>query len=172
MLRIPIWATAFALVAGGSLAAPSPVVPLRAPQPELATLSEDWSLDAPVLTFEEEVAAEEIVIARKSRKSGGNRGGAKRKSRGGFKSGNQRHANRHAGEPGRPGRPGDPGGLRGGEPGRPGRPGDPDVRNVRHGDVDVDRDVDVDIDDDNDELGAALLGGVVGLGVGSMLNAE
>jgi hypothetical protein len=195
MMRVPIWATAFALVAGGSLAAPSPSLefPVRAPRPERATLSEDWSSDAPVLTFEEEVAAEEIVIARKSRKSGGSRGGASRKNRGGFKSGNKRHANRHAGEPGRPGRPGDPGGLRGGEPGRPGRPGDPgglrggepgrpgrpgdpDVRNVRHGDVDVDRRVDVDrdidIDDDDDELGAALLGGVVGLGIGSMLNAE
>jgi hypothetical protein len=78
------------------------------------------------------------------------RRGAKRKRSGGFKSGNKRHELR-GGEPGRAGRPGDPGGLR----------GDLD-RNV-----DIDRDID--FDDDDDELTAALIGGVVGLGVGAAI---
>jgi len=153
MMRLPIWATAFVLVAGASLAAPSVDVPMREPQPERPTLSAGSSLEEFVLPIEEELAAEGVQIARKAHGGGGHRGGARSKSRGGFKNGNKRHAQRHAGEPGRPGRPGDPGGLRGGN---------------------VDRNVNVhgggDWDDDDDEARAALLGGVVGLGVGAMIN--
>ena len=108
----------------------------------------------------EDDAAEEFVIAGKRRKGGGHRGGARSRNRGGFSKGNRAHANRHVGEPGRAGRPGDPGGLRGGAH------RDVDV----HRDVDIDRDVD--FDDDDDEAKAALLGGVIGLGVGAMIANE
>jgi hypothetical protein len=181
MMRVPMWATAFVLVAGASLAAPSLDVPMRAPQPERPTLSEDWSLDAFGQPVHEEMAAEGFQIAGKRRGGGGKRGGAKRKSRGSFRAGNKRNALR-GGEPGRPGRAGrpgrigDPGGLRGGEVGRPGRIGDPggirggDV-DIRGRDIDIDGgDIDIDYDDDDDELGAALMGGVIGLGIGSLLN--
>jgi hypothetical protein len=180
MMRVPIWATAFALVAGGSLAAPSLDVPMRAPRLEQPTLSEDSSLEAPAWAVEEEVTAGAVQIAGKRRGGGGRRGGAKRRNRGGFRSGNSRNALR-GGEPGRPGRVGDPGGLRGGEPGRVGDPGglrggrvDRNV-NVRGGNVNV-RGGNVygggDWDDDDDELEAALIGGVVGLGIGSLINSS
>ena len=180
MMRVPIWATTFALVAGGALAAPSLDAPIRDPQPvERPTLSEDSSGEELVLSVEDVVASEGVVVARKSRGGGGKRGGAKRKNRGGFKNGNRKHAQRHAGEPGRPGRVGDPGGLRGGEPGRPGRVGDPDVRgrrdvDIRGGDVDIDRDVDIRggggyYDDDDDDFGDAVVGGIVGMGIGKIL---
>jgi hypothetical protein len=177
MMRIPIWATAFALVAGASLAAPSLEAPVRDPQPaERPALLENSIGEELVLSVEDVVPAEGVQIARKKAKSkGGKRGGARSKNRGGFKKGNKRHANRHAGEPGRPGRVGDPGGLRGGEPGRPGRVGDVDVR---RGDVDI-RGGDVNIrgggygggdwDDDDDDFGEAVVGGIVGMGIGKML---
>jgi hypothetical protein len=105
------------------------------------------------------VTAEEVQIARKGRRGGGKRGGARSKNRGGFRAGNKRQAFRG----GELGRPGDPGGLRGG---------------IRR-DVDIDRDVDihrgvgvvgdVDWDDDDDELEAALVGGVAGMGIGALL---
>jgi hypothetical protein len=185
MMRVPIWATAFIFVAGASLAAPALDAPMRAPQPERPTLSEDWGLEALELAAEEELTAEAFQIAGKRRGGGGKRGGARSKSRGGFKAGNKRQALR-GGKAGRPGRVGDPGGLRGGKVGRPGRVGDPGgVRGGVHRDVDIDRRVDVDRrvgvvgggyygggdwDDDDDELEAALLGGVVGMGIGAMLN--
>jgi hypothetical protein len=163
MRRVPIWATAFMFVAGASLAAPSLDAPMRAPQPERPTLSDDGGLEALAQSVDEEMAAEAFQIAGKGRGGGGKRGGGKRKSRGGFKSGNKRSGLR-GGEPGRPGRVGDPGGIRGGRIDR---------------DVNIDRDVDVhggghwdddDWDDDDDELEAALIGGVVGLGIGSLIN--
>jgi hypothetical protein len=158
MMRVPIWAITLMFVASMALAAPPSLeLPVPAPQPERPELSEDWSLEELVLPAEEEVTAGEVVIARKRGKSGGHRGGARHKNRGGFSAGNHRHANRHVGEPGRAGRPGDPGGLRGGAH------RDVDV----HRDVDIDRDVD--FDDDDDEAKAALLGGVIGLGVGAMI---
>jgi hypothetical protein len=176
-MRIPIWATAFALVAGGALAAPSLEAPIGDPQPvERPTLSDDSSWGELVLFGEDVVAAEGVVVARKNRGGGGKRGGAKSKNRGGFKNGERKHAKRHAGEPGRPGRVG--------EPGRPGRVGDPDVRgrrdvDIRGGDVDIDRDVDIRgggygggggyYDDDDDDFGEAVVGGIVGMGIGKML---
>jgi hypothetical protein len=164
MMRIPIWATAFALVAGGALAAPSLEAPIRDPQPvERPTLSEDSSWEELVLPGEDVVAAEEVVVARKNRGGGGKRGGAKSKNRGGFKNGERKHAQRHAGEPG-----------------RPGRVGDPDVRgrrdvDIRGGDVDIDRDVNIRggggyyDDDDDDDFGDAVVGGIVGMGIGKIL---
>jgi hypothetical protein len=174
MKRVPIWATAFALIAGGALAAPSLEAPIRDPQPvDHPTLSEGSSGGELILPGEDVVSAEGVQIARKKSKAkGGKRGGAKRKNRGGFKNGNRKHAQRHAGEPGRPGRVGDPGGLRGGEPGRPGRVGDVDVRG---GDVNIDRDVRVHggggyyDDDDDDDFGDAVVGGIVGMGIGKIL---
>jgi len=178
MTRVPIWAIAFALVAGGALAAPYLEAPIGDPQPiERPTLSEDSSWGELVLTIDDVVAAEEVVVARKARGGGGKRGGAKSKNRGGFRAGDRKHAQRHAGEPGRPGRVGDPGGLRGGEPGRPGRVGDVDVRG---GNVNIDRDVNVRggggwggggyyDDDDDDDFGEAVVGGIVGMGIGKML---
>jgi hypothetical protein len=163
MMRIPIWAITLMFVAGVSLAAPPSLeLPVRAPQAEQPTLSQDWSLEEFVLSAEEEVTAEEVVIARKRSKKGGKRGGASSKNRGGFKSGNERQAKRAGkpGSPGKPGRPGDPGGVRGGV--------DRDVNVDR--DVHVDRDVD--FDDDNDEAKAALVGGIIGLGVGAMIADE
>jgi hypothetical protein len=172
MLRVSFWATTFACVAGVSLAAPSVEEPVRVPQPEQPTLSEDWSLEAFAVPLEEVVDAEGYQIAGKGRGGGGKRGGAKKKNRGGFNRGNKRNA-------GRPGRPGDPGGLRGGEPGRPGRIGDPG-RPGRAGnrdvdidrDVNIDRDVDVDYDDDwddDDDMSEAIVGGIIGAGIGSII---
>jgi hypothetical protein len=178
MMRVPIWATAFALVAGGALAAPSLEAPIGDPQPvERPTLSEDSSWGEFVLTIDDVVAAEEIVVARKARGGGGKRGGAKGKNRGGFRAGDRKHAQRHVGEPGRPGRVG--------EPGRPGRVGDVDVRgrrdvDVRGGNVNIDRDVNVRggggwggggyyDDDDDDDFGEAVAGGIVGMGIGKLL---
>ena len=173
MTRLPIWTTAIALVASGALAAPSLEAPVRDPQPEeRPALLEDSVWEELVLPLDDVVASEGVVVARKSRGGGGKRGGAKSKNRGGFKNGNKRHANRHAGEPGRPGRVGDPGGLRGGEPGRPGRVGDVDIRG---GDVDIDRDVNIRgggggyYDDDDDDFGDAVVGGIVGVGIGKIL---
>ena len=200
MIKATILATALMFVAGASLAVPSRDVPMPATQLGPPTVADYTSPEALANPFGEEMAAEPVQVARKARSKGGKRGGAKRKRSGGFKAGNKRQALRggepgrpgrigdpgglRGGEPGRPGRIGDPGGLRGGEPGRPGRPGDPggirdvDVRgdvDVRR-DVDVDRDVyvgdDVDFDDDDDELGAALMGGVIGLGIGAALSQE
>jgi hypothetical protein len=180
MTRVPIWATAFMFVAGASLAAPSLEDPARVPRSERLTPSGDQSLQELVRPVEGEMAAAEgVQIARKGRGGGGKRGGSKRKNRGGFKSGNKRNALR-GGEPGRPGRVGDPGGIRGGRVGGVGRVGDPGgIRGGRDVDidrnVDIDRDVDIhggygyDDDDDGNELGAALLGGVVGMGIGSLL---
>jgi hypothetical protein len=163
MMRVPIWAITLMFVAGTSLAAPPSLeLPVRVPQPEPPTLSEDWSLEDLVLSAEEEEAAEELVIARKRSKKGGSRGGARKKKHGGFKSGSKRQAQR--------------GGDRGGSArsgGRGGRSGDSDRS------VNVDRDVHVDADDlddaytsDEEKLGAALLGGVIGLGVGKALADE
>ena len=91
MMRVPIWATTFALVAGGALAAPSLDAPIRDPQPvERPTLFEDSIWEEFVLPVEEVVAAEGVQIARKARGGGGKRGGAKSKNRGGFKNGNDR----------------------------------------------------------------------------------
>jgi hypothetical protein len=182
MMRVPILTSAIVFVASASLAAPSPELPLRAPQAVRPSLTRDWSAEEPLLPLEEEVPAEAIVIAgRKGGRGGGgggggrNRGGASGKNRGGFNKGNARHAGR-VGEPGRVGRPGDPGGIRGGVR-------DVDVNrnvNVRGGNVNVGGgggggyygEGDWDDDDDNNELGAALVGGVVGLGVGSLLNRD
>jgi hypothetical protein len=174
MMRIPIWATAFALVAGGALAAPSLDAPIRDLQPEQRpTLSEDSVWEELALPVDDVVAADGVQVARKARKKGGKRGGAKSKNRGGFRNGERKHAQRHVGEPGRPGRVGDPGGIRGGEPGRPGRVGDVDIRG---GDVDIDRDVNIRgggggyyDDDDDDDFGEAVVGGIVGMGIGKML---
>jgi hypothetical protein len=174
MLRVSFWATAFACVAGVSLAAPSVEEPVRVPQPEQPTLSEDWSLEAFAVPLDEVVDAEGYQIAGKGRGGGGKRGGAKKKNRGGFNRGNKRNA-------GRPGRPGDPGGLRGGGPGRPGRIGDPG--GIRRGDIDrdvnIDRDIDIDRDvdydgggdwdDDDDDMSEAIVGGIIGAGIGSII---
>jgi hypothetical protein len=144
-------------VAGASLAAPTvgDLVPVS--RSERPAPSDDWSMRQLERSVECEVDAGEVQIAGKKRRGGGKRGGAKSKNRGGFKAGNERQALR-AGEPGRPGRPGDPGGPRG------------DVRR----DVDIDRDVHVhghgDWDDDDDELKAAIVGGVVGMGVGALIS--
>jgi len=182
MLRIAFWSTTFACIAGVSLAAPSVEDPVRTPQPEQPTVSEVWSLDAFALPLEEVVDADGFQVAGKGRGGGGKRGGAKRKNRGGFKKGNKRHGKRG-------GRPGDPGGLRGGgDPGRLGRIGDPggirggEIGRVGNRDVDIDRDIDIDRDvdvdydggdwdddDDGDEFGAAVVGGIVGAGIGSIL---
>jgi hypothetical protein len=180
MLRVSFWATTFACVAGVSLAAPSVEQPVRAPQPEQPTLSQDWSLEGFAVPPEEVVNPEGYQIAKKGRGGGGKRGGAKRKNRGGFKNGNKRNGKRHVGEPGRLGRPGepgrlgrigDPGGIRGGEVGRRGRVGDRDVNIDR--DVDIDRDIDVDYDDDwdddDDDFSEAVVGGIIGAGIGSIL---
>jgi len=176
MMRVPIWVTAFMFVAGASLAAPSVEGPVRAPRSERPTPSGDWSLQQLERTVEAEVAAEEVQIARHGRGGGGRRGGARSRSRGGFRAGNKRQSLR-GGELGRPGRVGDPGGIRGGVH------RDVDIdRNVGiHRDVDIHRGVGVvggrgvvygggDWDDDDDELEAALLGGVVGMGVGALIN--
>ena len=154
MMRVPIWAITLMFVAGTSLAAPPSLeLPVRDHQPERPTLSEDWSLEDLVLSAEEEEAAEEFVIAGKRSKKGGKRGGAKSKNRGGFKSGSKRQAQR-GGDRGGSGRSG----------GRGGRSGDVD-RNVN-----IDRDVD--FDDDDDVARAAIVGGVIGLGVGAALADE
>jgi hypothetical protein len=166
MLRIPIWATAFALVAGGSLAAPSLDAPIGDPQPEQhPTLSHDSVWEELSLTIDDAVTADEVVVARKARGGGGKRGGARSKNRGGFRKGERKHAQRHVGEPG-----------------RPGRVGDVDVRgrrdvDVRGGNVNIDRDVNVRgggygggyYDDDDDDFGEAVAGGIVGMGIGKML---
>jgi hypothetical protein len=179
MLRVSFWATTFACVAGVSLAAPSVEEPVRVPQPEQPTLSEDWSLEAFAVPLEEVVDAEGYQIAGKGRGGGGKRGGAKKKNRGGFNKGNKRNAGRNVGKPGRLG---DPGGIgRVGEPGRPGRIGDPG--GIRRGDIDrdvnidrdidIDRDVDVDYDDDwdddDDDMSEAIVGGIIGAGIGSII---
>jgi hypothetical protein len=174
MMRVPIWATAFALVAGGALAAPSLDAPIRDPQPEENPALFEYSIwEEFTLPVEDLVAAEEVVVARKARGGGGKRGGAKGKNRGGFRAGDRKHAQRHVGEPGRPGRVGDPGGIRGGI-----RGGDVDVRGV---DVNIDRDVNVRggggwgggggyyDDDDDDDFGDAVVGGIVGMGIGKIL---
>jgi hypothetical protein len=160
MMRVPIWAITLMFVAGTSLAAPPSLeLPVRDPQPERPTLSEDWSLEDLVLSAEEEEVTEEFVIAGKRSKRGGSRGGAREKRHGGFKSGSKRQAQRG----------GDRGG-RGRSGGRGGRSGDVDR------DVNIDRDVnvdrDVDFDDDNDVARAAIVGGVIGLGVGAALADE
>jgi hypothetical protein len=153
MVRVPIWAITLMFVAGMSLAAPPSLeLPVRDPQPERPTFSEDWSLEGLVLSAEEE-ATEEFVIAGKRSKRGGSRGGAREKRHGGFKSGSKRQAQRG----------GDRGG-RGRSGGRGGRSGDVDR------DVNIDRDVD--FDDDNDVARAAIVGGVIGLGVGAALADE
>jgi hypothetical protein len=65
MLRVPIWATAFALVAGGSLAAPPSLeAPVQAPRTERAAPSVDWNSPELRWPLKEELAAETIVIAK------------------------------------------------------------------------------------------------------------
>jgi len=73
MLRIPIWATAFACVAGVSLAAPSPELSERAPVAQQPALAEESSWEALERSVEEVGATEEFQIAGKGR--GGGRGG-------------------------------------------------------------------------------------------------
>ena len=177
MVRVPIWAITLMFVAGMSLAAPPSLeLPVRDLQPERPTLSEDWSLEDLVLSAGKEEATEEFVIAGKRSKRGSSRGGASKKKHGGFKSGSERQAQRggvgRSGGRGGGGRSeGRGGGGRSG--GRGGRSGDSDRS------ANVDRDVNVDADDLDDahtsgeeKVGAALLGGVIGLGVGAALADE
>ena len=154
-MRAPILATAVALVAGASLASPALEAPVRAPSFEPSALSADSSSEGFEVPIGEVAPAEKIVIARKGRGGGGRRGGARRKSHGGFHAGNRRHANRHAGRPGHPG-------------------GHHHHHHHGHGhhDLDVDRNIDVDVNDNDDKWGAALVGGVVGMGIGAAINDQ
>jgi hypothetical protein len=160
MLRIPIWATAFVLVAGASLAAPTlDAAPMPGHRNQAPPLAQADGMSGLLRTVAVEASAGEVQIARKGRGGGGRRGGSRGGHRGGFSAGNNRHV----------GRVGGPGGL--------GRGG---VHNTNiNRNVNVDRNVGVyggggghwDDDDDSGKVaGAALLGGVVGLGVGSMIN--
>ncbi len=98
MRRVSVCAAALALVAGGSLAAPSPEVPAgvthHSGQP---TLSGEWSAGELGLPGAEETATEVFEVAGKRSRGGGRRGGADRKNRGGFKNGNRRNDNRRGG---------------------------------------------------------------------------
>ena len=158
MMRAPILATAFVLVAGASLAAPPLEGPGRAPGIEPRSSPTDWSAEGLVVP-NAEASAGEIVIARKGRGGGGRRGGAMRKSRGGFRGGNRRHAERHGGRPG----------VHGDFHGH---------HHVGHGhhDLDVDRNINVDrdinVNDNDDKWGAAIVGGVVGMGIGAAINDQ
>jgi hypothetical protein len=169
-MRTQIWTTAFALLAGGALAAPSIDAPLREPRLERTaswdgwTPSEDGALAESVQPFGSVLSEEGIEIARKSRsKEGGGRGGARSKNRGGFSKGGERNARRSGG-----GASASRSGERGGDA-RASRSGG------RGGDRSVDRDIDADdLDDaytsDEEKVGAALVGGVIGLGVGKMIS--
>ncbi|MDJ0847475.1 MAG: hypothetical protein QNK04_03735 [Myxococcota bacterium] len=158
-MRTPIWTLALVLVAGGALAAPDRTPRLGPPTVSEAVMSgEGLALDTLVQPPPVELADEETQVARKSRASrGGGRGGSRAKSRGGFSRGGERDARRRGGERGR----------HGGEPGR---------RGGRR-DVNVDRDVDIDADDldaaytsDEEKAAAALVGGVVGIGIGRRIS--
>ncbi len=163
-MRTPIWTLALVLVAGGALAAPSLDAPERAARVGAPTVSETGipsdglALEALEQALRIELGDEGIQLARKERaRRGGGRGGSRAKSRGGFSRGGERDARRRGGERGR----------RGGEPGR--RAGGRDVN--------VDRDVDIDADDldaaytsDEEKAAAALVGGVVGIGIGRRIS--
>ena len=157
MSRVLACFTVLALVSGGSLAALSTNVPPRAVlQSELPALSEglpalsgEWSAMTPGQPFAEEAVTEVIQVA------------------GRFKKG----ANRNAGRPGRVGGPG--GGVH------------KNVNANRNVNVNANRNVNVNAnrrggvvvvddhhhydDDDDHELGAALLGGAIGVGVGAAI---
>ena len=174
MMRTQIWTTAFALLAGGALAAPSIDAPLPEPRLEQTaswdgwTQFEDGALAESVQPFGSVFPEEGIQIAQRSRSKGGSdrgsdRGGARSKKRGGFSKGNERSAARGGGSA-RSSRSGERGG------------GASDSRSgERGGDRSGDRNVDADdLDDahmsDKEAVGAALVGGVVGRGVGRMIS--
>ena len=194
MMRTQIWTTAFALLAGGALAAPSIDAPLPEPRLERTaswdgwTQFEDGALAESVQPFGSVFPEEGIQIAQRSRsKEGSDRGGGRSKKRGGFSKGNERSAARGGGSA-RSSRSGERGGSAGasrsGERGggasdsRSGERGGgaSDSRSgERGGDRSGDRKVDADdLDDahmsDKEKVGAALVGGVVGRGVGKMIN--
>ena len=154
--RTPFWVMACALVAGGALAAPSTHASQPAPRREAPSLSETWTsregsaLEELAQSLRVEVAAEEILVARKGRARGGRRGGARAKNRGGFSRGHERRARR-------------------------GRDVDVDRRVDVDRNVRVDRDIDADdLDDaytsDEEKAAAALVGGVIGIGIGKWIS--
>ena len=157
-MRTQIWTTAFALLAGGALAAPSIDAAPREPRLERTaswdgrTPSEDGALVESVQPLGSVLAEEGIEIARKSRsKKGGGRGGARSKSRGGFSKGSERSSGR------------------GGGGARASR------SSGRDGDRSVERNIDADdLDDaytsDEEKAAAAVVGGVIGLGVGRRIS--